>query len=99
MHPHNPSQSLKQPTQPNKQIEVSEGGTIPAAALKKITAGGDGVGLRTYDPGYTNTAAVISRISYIDGDRGILRYRGYPIEELAEQNYFEVCVMGLVVGV
>ena len=39
---------------------------------------------------YTNTSAVISRISFIDGDKGILRYRGYPIEELAEQNYFEV---------
>jgi hypothetical protein len=127
-----------------RQIEITEGGTIPASALKKITAGGDGVGLRTYDPGcaarrwpgpcarraggcyrrraracaiagavtgdtrmahvhvrpphpgrtllsrYTNTSAVISRISYIDGDKGILRYRGYPIEELAEQNYFEV---------
>ncbi|GBF91260.1 citrate synthase [Raphidocelis subcapitata] len=76
-------------------IEITEGGTIPAAALKKITAGGDGVGLRTYDPGYTNTSAVISRISYIDGDRGILRYRGFPIEELAEQNYFEVAFLVL----
>ncbi|KAI8476900.1 MAG: citrate synthase [Monoraphidium minutum] len=76
-------------------IEVTEGGTIPATALKKITGGGDGVGLRTYDPGYTNTAAVISRISFIDGDRGILRYRGFPIEELAEQNYFEVAYLVL----
>jgi len=69
-------------------VEVSEGGTINAQALKKITAGGDGVGLRTYDPGYTNTSAVISSISYIDGDKGILRYRGYPIEELADQSSF-----------
>lgn len=37
---------------------------------------------------YTNTSAVISRISYIDGDKGILRYRGYPIEELAERAHF-----------
>ncbi|GFH18987.1 citrate synthase [Haematococcus lacustris] len=66
-------------------IEISEGGTINASALKQIKAGGDGVGLRAYDPGYTNTTAVISRISYIDGDKGILRYRGYPIEELAEK--------------
>lgn len=70
-------------------IEVTEGGTIPAAALKQITAGGDGVGLRTYDPGYTNTSAVISHISFIDGDKGILRYRGYPIEELVEATYLE----------
>jgi citrate synthase len=67
-------------------IDVTEGGTINASDLKKITAGGDGVGLRTYDPGYTNTAAVISRISFIDGDKGILRYRGYPIEELAQHS-------------
>lgn len=70
------------------QLEVSEGGTIAASALKQITAGGDGVGLRAYDPGYTNTSAVISRISYIDGDRGILRYRGYPIEQLADRSTF-----------
>lgn len=69
-------------------LEINDGGTINASALKKITAGGDGVGLRTYDPGYTNTAAVISRISFIDGERGILRYRGYPIEELAERSTF-----------
>jgi citrate synthase len=72
-------------------LKVSEGGTIRATDLKQITAGGDGVGLRTYDPGYVNTAACISRISYIDGDKGILRYRGYPIEELAAKStYTEV---------
>lgn len=69
-------------------LDVSDGGTINASALKQITAGGDGVGLRTYDPGYTNTTAVISRISYIDGEAGILRYRGYPIEELADRASF-----------
>ncbi|KAG1671004.1 hypothetical protein FOA52_014246 [Chlamydomonas sp. UWO 241] len=69
-------------------LEISEGGTLNAQALKQIKAGGDGVGLRTYDPGYTNTAAVISRISFIDGDKGILRYRGYPIEELAAKSTF-----------
>lgn len=43
---------------------------------------------------YVNTAACISRISYIDGDKGILRYRGYPIEELAERSsYTEVCLL------
>lgn len=45
-------------------------------------------GLTTYDPGYTNTAVCRSEITYIDGDQGILRYRGYPIEELAEQSSF-----------
>uniref|UniRef100_A0A7S0VEM7 Citrate synthase n=1 Tax=Polytomella parva TaxID=51329 RepID=A0A7S0VEM7_9CHLO len=68
------------------ELEISVGGTINAQSLKQIKAGGDGVGLRAYDPGYTNTTAVISRISYIDGDKGILRYRGYPIEEIAERS-------------
>eukprot|EP00798_Chlamydomonas_sp_ICE-L_P027593 gene27593-7229_t len=72
----------------NYTLEISEGGTLNAQALKAIKAGGDGVGLRTYDPGYTNTSAVISRISFIDGEKGILRYRGYPIEEVAEKSNF-----------
>ena len=54
----------------------------------QIIAGGDGNGLRLFDPGYLNTAPVRSSISYIDGDKGILRYRGYPIEELAEKSSF-----------
>ena len=54
----------------------------------QITAGGDGNGLRLFDPGYLNTAPVRSSISFIDGDKGILRYRGYPIEELAEKSSF-----------
>lgn len=54
----------------------------------QIVAGGDGQGLRVFDPGYLNTAPVRSTISYIDGDKGILRYRGYPIEELAEKSSF-----------
>jgi citrate synthase len=62
--------------------------------LKQITAGGDGNGLKLYDPGYLNTAPVRSSISYIDGDQGILRYRGYPIEELAEKSsYLEVAYL------
>ena len=48
----------------------------------------------TYDPGYTNTASCISRITYIDGGKGILRYRGYPIEKLAENcTYLEVAYL------
>ena len=60
-----------------------EHGAIRAAGLGRIRAGEDDPGLAAYDPAFKNTAACISRITYIDGDRGILRYRGYPIEELA----------------
>lgn len=70
------------------EISVSDHGTIKATDLKQITAGGDGVGLRTFDNGYVNTSACKSRVSYIDGDRGVLRYRGYPIEQLAERSSF-----------
>jgi citrate synthase len=54
----------------------------------QISTGKSDKGLKLYDPGYLNTAPVISKISYIDGDEGILRYRGYPIEELAESSTF-----------
>ena len=50
----------------------------------QIKAGGDGNPLRLYDPGYMNTVPCISRICYIDGGNGILRYRGIPIQEVAE---------------
>eukprot|EP00850_Spirogloea_muscicola_P012490 SM000081S22624 [mRNA] locus=s81:173133:180016:- [translate_table: standard] len=70
------------------ELEISDGGTVSAADFKKIVAGGDGIGLKLYDPGYLNTAPVRSAISYIDGDKGILRYRGYPIEELAEKSSY-----------
>ncbi|KAL6570799.1 hypothetical protein OROGR_000349 [Orobanche gracilis] len=70
------------------QVQVSEEGTIRATDLKKITTGKNDKGLKLYDPGYLNTAPVRSSICYIDGDEGILRYRGYPIEELAEGSSF-----------
>jgi citrate synthase len=70
------------------QVPVSEHGTVKAVDLKKITTGKDDKGLKLYDPGYLNTAPVRSSICYIDGDEGILRYRGYPIEELAESSTF-----------
>jgi citrate synthase len=54
----------------------------------QISTGKNDKGLKLYDPGYLNTAPVRSTISYIDGDEGILRYRGYPIEELAEKSTF-----------
>ncbi|XP_022944344.1 citrate synthase, glyoxysomal [Cucurbita pepo subsp. pepo] len=76
------------------QVQVSEEGTIKATDLKKITTGPNDKGLKLYDPGYLNTAPVRSSISYIDGDLGILRYRGYPIEELAESStYVEVAYL------
>ncbi|CAA7397511.1 unnamed protein product [Spirodela intermedia] len=70
------------------ELLVSEEGTVRATDLKKITTGKDDKGIKLYDPGYLNTAPVRSSISYIDGDEGILRYRGYPIEELAENSTF-----------
>ncbi|CAM8954372.1 unnamed protein product [Rhodiola kirilowii] len=70
------------------QLQVSEHGTVKAADFKEITTGKNDKGLKLYDPGYLNTAPVRSSICYIDGDEGILRYRGYPIEELAERSSF-----------
>jgi len=61
-----------------------EKGTIRAIDLRKIKTGPEDFGLMTYDPAFVNTASCRSAITYIDGDRGILRYRGYPIEVLAE---------------
>lgn len=57
-------------------------------AYTQITTGKNDKGLKIYDPGYINTAPVKSSICYIDGDEGILRYRGYPIEQLAEGSSF-----------
>jgi citrate synthase len=62
-----------------------EAGAIRATELNKIKTSANDPGLLTYDPGFMATAAVKSAVTYIDGDAGILRYRGYPIEELAEQ--------------
>lgn len=65
-----------------KTIEVPiTNNTIKATDLSKL-------GVSVYDPGYLNTASAISRITYIDGDKGILLYRGYPIEQLAEKSSF-----------
>jgi len=65
-----------------------EGGTIRAMDLRQIKTGAGDFGLMAYDPAYTNTASCRSSITYIDGDCGILRYRGYPIEVLAEHCTF-----------
>jgi citrate synthase len=71
-----------------------EDGTIRALALRDIKVDDDDFGLMTYDPAYMNTASCRSAITYIDGDKGILEYRGYPIEQLAEQStYLEVAYL------
>jgi citrate synthase len=69
-------------------------GTIRAADLAGIRAADDEPGVAVYDPGFVNTASCRSAITYIDGDQGILEYRGYPIEQLAENStYLEVAYL------
>ena len=68
------------------EIAITDG-TIRAADLKQIAVDGE-PGLATYDPGFVNTASCRSAITFIDGDVGILEYRGYPIEQLAEHSTF-----------
>jgi citrate synthase len=71
-----------------------EDGTIRAMDLRKIKTDPEDFGLMTYDPAFMNTASCRSAITYIDGDRGILRYRGYPIDVLAEHStYLEVAYL------
>ena len=73
-----------------KQVTVPlTDGTFPSSALRDLDPD-----LRVYDPAYLSTAACRSSITYLDGDAGILRYRGYPIEQLAEQSsYLEVAYL------
>ncbi|HHL72275.1 MAG TPA: citrate synthase [Bacteroidetes bacterium] len=69
-------------------------GAIRAMDLRQIKVSDDDFGIKSYDPAFKNTASCISRITYIDGDKGILRYRGYPIEQLAEgSTYLEVAYL------
>ena len=63
-------------------------GTIRATELRNIKVADDDFGLMTYDPAFMNTASCRSAITYLDGDNGVLRYRGYPIEQLAEKSTF-----------
>ena len=68
--------------------------TIHATDLRQIKVKEDDFGMMTYDPAFMNTASCKSTITYIDGDKGILRYRGYPIEQLAEHStYLEVAYL------
>jgi citrate synthase len=69
-------------------------GTIKAMDLRSIRVDEEDFGLMTYDPAFQNTAACRSAITFIDGDRGILNYRGYPIDQLAEtSNFLEVAYL------
>lgn len=78
-----------------KQYELPiENGTVKAIDLRQIKTGPNDFGLMTYDPAFMNTASCKSNITFIDGDKGILRYRGYPIEQLAERcTYLEVAYL------
>src|SRR5687767_7288010 len=78
-----------------KQYELPiKDGVVRAIDLRQIKSGADDAGLMTYDPAFMNTAACRSRITYIDGDKGILEYRGYPIEQLAERaTYLETAYL------
>lgn len=71
-----------------------ENGTIRAMDLRQIKVNDEDFGLMSYDPSFGNTASCKSKITFIDGDKGILRYRGYPIEQLAEKsNFLEVAYL------
>src|SRR6266404_3707025 len=78
-----------------KQYEVPiENDTIKAMDLRQIKTSDDDFGLMTYDPAFMNTASCKSRITFIDGDKGILEYRGYPIDQLAQKStYLEVAYL------
>src|SRR5215813_10158678 len=76
-------------------LDVIKGTTGPDVVdVRKLY---DDAGVFTFDPGFTSTASCESKITYIDGDAGILLHRGYPIEQLAEQSSFlEVCYLLLI---
>ena len=71
-----------------------EDGTVRATALRDIKVSEDDFGVMSYDPAFMNTASCRSAITYLDGDNGVLEYRGYPIEQLAERStYLEVAYL------
>src|SRR5689334_1071205 len=78
-----------------KSYEVPiEDGTIRATALRDIKVDDDDFGVMSYDPAFMNTASCRSAITYLDGEAGVLEYRGYPIEQLAEHStYLEVAYL------
>ncbi len=78
-----------------QQFEIPiEDGSVRAMEFRQMKVDDDDFGLLTYDPAFTNTASCRSAVTYLDGEKGILRYRGYPIEQLAEKsNYLEVAYL------
>ena len=75
------------------EVEITDG-TVRAMDFRQMKVSEDDFGLMTYDPAYTNTASCRSSICYIDGDNGVLEYRGYSIEQLCEQSsYLEVAYL------
>jgi citrate synthase len=84
---------IDQRTGKSYEIPIADG-TIRAIDVRQIKTDAQDFGLMTYDPAFMNTASCKSRITFIDGDKGILRYRGYPIEQLAEKSsYLEVAYL------
>jgi citrate synthase len=79
------------------ELEITDG-TVRAMDLRQIKVSDDDFGLMSYDPAFTNTASCRSAITFIDGEKGILQHRGYPIEQLCERSsYLEVAYL-LVFG-
>jgi citrate synthase len=77
----------------NYEIEITDG-TVRSTDFRQIKVSDDDFGLMTYDPAYMNTASCRSEITYLDGEAGVLEYRGYPIEQLAEKStYLEVAYL------
>src|SRR3954470_24296706 len=75
------------------EVEI-EDGTVKAMDFRQIKVSDDDFGLMTYDPAFTNTASVRSSVCFIDGEAGVLEYRGYPIEQLCEKSsYLEVAYL------
>ena len=73
------------------EVDIHDGNVIRAMDLRQIKVRDEDFGMMAYDPGFTNTAFTISRITDVKGGKGVLEYRGYPIEQLAEQaTYLEV---------
>jgi citrate synthase len=75
------------------EVEITDG-TVRSTDFRKIKVDADDFGLMTYDPAYMNTASCRSEVTYLDGENGVLEYRGYPIDQLAEQStYLEVAYL------
>ena len=79
------------------EIEITDG-TVRAMDFRQMKVDDEDFGLMSYDPAFTNTASCRSAITFIDGDKGILRYRGYDVSELAEKSSFIECAYLILNG-